>query len=79
MPEPVQVKEEPTCLLCCHLPPTSIHFFSMVLLLFKRNCCLPDFQRGQKSVVWATKQETQSPFRSFELAGRAGPGTITFL
>lgn len=46
---------------------------------FKRNCCHPDFQRGQKSVVLVTKQETQSPFRSFELAGRAGPEMITFL
>ena len=27
---------------------------------FERNCCFPDFQRGQKSVVLATKQETQS-------------------
>ena len=78
MPEPVQVKEEPTCLLCCHLPPQVFVFFNGPPT-FKRDCCLPDFQRGQKSVVLATKQETQSPFRSFELAGRAGPGTITFL
>lgn len=46
---------------------------------FKRYCCFPGFQRGQKSVVLATEQETQSLFRSFELTGRAGPGMITFL
>lgn len=44
---------------------------------FKRNCCLPSFERGQKSMVWDIKQETQSAFCSFELSRRAGPGTIT--
>lgn len=40
-------------------PPTNIHFFNGPPA-FERNCCFPDFQRGQKSVVLATKQETQS-------------------
>lgn len=70
--------KELTCLLFCHLPPLKVFIFSGPPT-FERNCCFPDFQRGQKSVVLDTKQETQSPFRSFELAGRAGPGTITCL
>ena len=61
------------------LPPPPKYSFFNDPPTFKRNCCLPHFQKGQKAVVLATKQETQSPFRSFELAGRAGPEMITFL
>lgn len=62
----------------CHAatPMESIHVASGSPTL-NRSVCLPAFQRGQDSVVLATKQEAQSPFRSFEPAGRAGPRTMT--
>ena len=58
-------------------PPTNIHF-SMVLLHLKGIAAFQTF-KGARNQWFGYQTGNSKPFRSFELAGRAGSETITFL